>query len=85
MWSVVFYAPNHARRTLFRSEQRGEAEASKQRYKRLIGAGFKLEVVFDAPTAVVPTADKDDRKWAGGSQSVTASPWQASPYPRTQL
>ncbi|MBW4475231.1 MAG: hypothetical protein KME42_03705 [Tildeniella nuda ZEHNDER 1965/U140] len=47
MWSVVFHAPNNVRRTLFKSEQRGEAEASKQRYERLISAEFKLEVVFE--------------------------------------
>jgi|GEM_PF-2998482 len=49
MWLVVFYAPNNVRKVLFKSEQRGEAEASQQRFARLLGAEFKIEVVFDEP------------------------------------
>lgn len=50
MWSVIFHGPNNARKVLFRSEQRGEAEAQKQRYQRLMAIGFGLEVVFEEPT-----------------------------------
>ena len=84
MWSVVFYAPNNVHKVLFKSKQRGEAEASKQRYERLIGAEFKLEIIFDAPTAVMPAAQKDDGTWTSDLQPIAAPQWQTSPYPGTQ-
>ena len=58
MWLVVFYAPNNVRKVLFKSEQRGEAEASQQRFVQLLGAEFKIEVVFDEPPTALEKAKK---------------------------
>ncbi|WP_181357431.1 hypothetical protein [Stenomitos frigidus] len=47
MWSVMFYAPGGVRKTLDRFEQRGEAEAYRQKFERLVSSAFQIEVVFE--------------------------------------
>jgi len=49
MWSIWFYAPSSGRNFLDRFNTRSEAEAYRQRFLKLVGAGYQAVVCFDPP------------------------------------